>query len=278
MARGDVLRTQVWTSQRQSLSSRGAQEAKRGTQERWEGVTTPSFACWAPPPSQGYRLGPALTFLAWITAKGSWQPWLPSSPCSTVRHKLRADPATPLLKPCERIHSLHCSEFCVWHSQPWLSDTDDSCCPAWPAHLWAGSRQPSSGETPLSYSPCMWLGLAPSWRAMCSEMDNMYNLDLRPQWLIQVRSWEGSWDFCWEFEKEAISFHCGCKAGWVGATIWQEAAWEWHQHREVWNKFLPASSGHLEPAIPEAVINSKLLVTQSQIPFFFFFNPWTILS
>ena len=71
VARGDVLRTQVWTSQRQSLSSRGAQEAERGTQGRWEGVTTPSFACWAPPPSQGYRLGPALTFLAWITAKGS---------------------------------------------------------------------------------------------------------------------------------------------------------------------------------------------------------------
>lgn len=34
VARGDVLRTQVWTSQRHSLSSRGAQEAERGTQGR----------------------------------------------------------------------------------------------------------------------------------------------------------------------------------------------------------------------------------------------------
>ena len=38
VARGDVLRTQVWTSQRQSLSSRGAQEAERGTQGRWKGM------------------------------------------------------------------------------------------------------------------------------------------------------------------------------------------------------------------------------------------------
>lgn len=119
VARADVLRTQVWTSQRQSLSSHGAQEAERWTQGRREGVTTPSFACWLLPsvPRLSTWSSPHLSCLDYcqglLTAMAAIVSLFNCPP-----YKLRADPVTPLLKPRVRIHILLCSEFCVWHSQP----------------------------------------------------------------------------------------------------------------------------------------------------------------
>lgn len=114
------------------LSSRGAQEVGRGTQGRLGGGCDGAKLLPLAPP-----LHPPATDLVQPSPllPGLLQKVPNSHVChqllvQTLFRKLRADPVTPLQKPCERIHIPHCSVFfvCGILSPDSLARTINICC------------------------------------------------------------------------------------------------------------------------------------------------------
>lgn len=263
------------------LSSRGAQGAGRGTPGR--GGDCPRLrlrvvlASVSSPPSHRHRSDAELAFLAWISAKGSQQPHLPSAP-SPPKCPPSSSHSSPA-EPCGGPHSPHCSESCGWHSGPPLPGAADNSCHLCPATISILVRAVSLPR-PLEKLPLPTSGAcgtdghhAAQPRDSGSDTPCILQTSGHSDWFSDGP--RGFPETCWEFGKEAISFHRGCYAGRVtrGHYTARASLRTTPTQRKAKLRDLIASSGPLKPAMPEAIMNSKLLALQPKIPLFVFFIP-----